>query len=63
MRKYVDKQAKLDDLLACNRYKCKCGHTSIIPYNSDKILCKWCHNYVFKDKKAEFMYRVKERIK
>lgn len=45
------------------RYKCKCGHKNIIPKWKDKTLCTWCHCYVFKDKKKEFEYRVKEKLK
>lgn len=42
------------------KYMCKCGHRVIIPYNVDKVLCSWCHNYVFKDKQVEFKYRLNE---
>lgn len=45
------------------KYKCKCGHRVIIPKWIDKNLCRWCGNYVFKDKKSEFEYRLKEKMK
>ena len=45
------------------KYMCKCGHKVVISHNKTKSLCDWCGNYVFKDKKDEFKYRVKERIK
>ena len=45
------------------KYQCKCGHKVIIPNRIDKNVCDWCGNYVFKDKKDEFKYRVKEKIK
>ena len=45
------------------KYKCKCGHKVVIPKWVDKNICDWCGNYVFKDKKEEFKYRVKEKIK
>lgn len=46
------------------KYKCsKCGHKEIIPKWKDKTICSWCGNYVFKDKKEEFKYRIKEKIK
>lgn len=44
------------------KYKCSCGHVVVIPVYVDKILCDWCNNYVFRDKKDEFKYRLKERI-
>lgn len=45
------------------KYICKCGHRVIIPSQVNKILCDWCNNFVFKDKKDEFKYRVEEQIK
>lgn len=44
------------------KYPCKCGRRAVIRYNQDKVLCTWCHRYVFKDKQAEFKYRLKENI-
>lgn len=44
------------------KYNCKCGHRSVIPESLDKTVCSWCGNYVFKDKKAEFQYRMKEKL-
>lgn len=45
------------------KFLCKCGHRVIIPSWRDKTLCSWCNNYVFKDKKSEFEYRMKEKLK
>lgn len=45
------------------KYKCTCGHIVVIPVYVDKVLCDWCGNFVFRDKKEEFKYRMKERIK
>lgn len=45
------------------RYKCKCGHSVIIPTWVDKQLCNWCGNYVYKDKKDEFKNKLKEMSK
>lgn len=44
------------------KYICSCGHRVIIPKWVDKTICGWCGNYVFKDKKEEFKYRLKEEI-
>ena len=44
------------------RVKCKCGHTLYI-VNKDKVICNYCGRYVFKDKEAEFKYRIEEKIK
>lgn len=45
------------------KYKCKCGHRVVIPYNVDKQICSYCKKYVFKDKQREFEYRLREKIK
>ena len=45
------------------KYMCKCGHKVVIPYNVDKQVCSWCKRYVFKSKKDEALYRIKEKIK
>lgn len=54
---------KMTDEYEKVKYICKCGHRVVIPKWVDKQLCDWCGRYVFKDKKVEFKYRVKERIK
>lgn len=45
------------------KYRCKCGHRVIITSKQDKNLCDWCGHWVFKNKKDEFMFRVKEKIR
>lgn len=44
------------------KYMCKCGHRNIIPKWRDKTLCSWCNRYVFKNKRDEFKFRLKEKI-
>ena len=56
MQKYID---EIDN----HKYTCKCGHKVFIPYDKEKALCSWCNRYVFKDKKDEFLFRLKEKIK
>lgn len=43
-----------------NSYKCRCGHTVTIAKNCEKVVCSHCGRYVFREKKDEFMYRLKE---
>ena len=45
------------------KYRCRCGHRVIIPYNVDKQICSYCKRYVFKNKAEEFKYRVKEKMR
>ena len=52
-----------DSALEEVKVRCKCGHRVIIPYWVDKQLCNWCKSYVFRDKKIEFEYRMKEKVK
>lgn len=54
--------AKTSDKYINYRIKCSCGHTVYIPNCIDKLLCSWCGRYVFKDSKAEFKYRLKEKL-
>lgn len=63
-RIYTDEEWKrMQDNYDKVRYKCKCGHRSVIPKNVEKTVCSWCGNYVFKDKKTEFQYRMAQNIK
>ena len=39
---------------------CSCGCRVIIPDKCDRILCRWCHKWVYKDEKTEFRYKVLE---
>lgn len=43
------------------KHKCKCGHSVVIANKSGRALCQYCHNFVFKDAKTEFEYRMKEK--
>ena len=52
---------KIYDYITKHKVKCKCGHKVFIT-KYDKIICSWCGNYVFKDKKKEFDYRLKEML-
>lgn len=53
---------KLDEELAKHKVKCRCGH-KVILINRDKVICDWCGNYVYKDKKQEFKERITQCMK
>lgn len=59
---YRENPEKYANVLINARRKCNCGHTIVIPACVDMVLCNWCGNYVFKDKKTEFEFRMKERM-
>ena len=65
MRKLLTKEEfnRMSDEYDKVKYRCKCGHRVVIPNWVDKNICDWCGNYVFKDKKKEFEYRMKEKLK
>ena len=43
--------------------KCKCGNIVKITNNFGRKICSNCGYYVFLDKKDEFAFRVKEKMK
>ena len=61
--RYRENPRKYASILNKNRIKCSCGHSNVIPAKMDKVLCTWCGNYVFRDKKAEFEYRMNEEMR
>ena len=60
VRQHLENPIKYMNVLVKKRIKCKCGHSTYIPPELDKVICSWCGNYVFKDNKKEFEYRFKE---
>lgn len=48
-----------------NKYKvkCKCGHKMTLINSVDKVICDWCGNYVYKNKKLEFRERMRKCLK
>lgn len=55
----VRDQNKIQDYMV----KCKCSHTMIFTGIKDRICCSHCGNYVYKDKKTELKYKMKELLK
>lgn len=58
-RKSNDELAKVYDMLQDYVVKCKCSHTILMNGKADRVICRYCGNYVYKDKKTEFKYRMK----
>ena len=64
MNSYLDfklMRKKLDDIQKSS-HKCKCGHTVVITNKSGMAICSYCKNAVFRDKKTEFEYRMKQNL-
>ena len=56
--------SRMSDEYAKVKYQCKnCGHKEVIPYWVKKQLCSYCGNYVFKNDKDEFEYRLQEKMR
>ena len=52
----------MEKLAKHKRYCKNCGHSQIV-INVDKTICTWCGHYIFRDDKAEFEYKLKQKIK
>lgn len=52
---------KLNSERSNSRVLCKCGHSLLINNKYNRAICSYCHNFVFKTKKDEFIYRMKEK--
>ena len=44
-------------------YMIKCSHTMLFTGKKDRLICSHCKHYVYKDKKTEIKYKVKELLK
>lgn len=60
VKRHLENPVKYSRNLLDKRIKCTCGHSIYIPSRLDKVICGWCNNYVFRDKKTEFEYRLQE---
>ena len=61
-RKKLEKDIEKGLLLSKNSTKCKiCGH-SVLLGRKDRKICSWCGNYIYKDDRTEFEYRLKEKV-
>ena len=56
----VENPIKYARELEKGKLKCECGHSVIMPPNANKLICRWCGNYVFRNKRIEFGFRMKE---
>lgn len=54
---------KEEDVFNRFKVKCKCSHTIIIPKTCDRVICSHCGYWVYKDKKTEIRYKLKEIMK
>lgn len=52
---------KFQDEMTHLTIKCKkCNHSVQFLGKRDRIICSWCRNYIYKDDKTEYKYKVQE---
>lgn len=56
----IDKYSRI---LQDHKITCKCGHRMLIPYHVDKMICSWCGNYVYRNKRVEFKDKLSKEIR
>lgn len=59
---YKDIATIISDAYAKARIYCKCGHSIVISNKRKYKICSWCGRLVFKNKRAEFDYRLAQAI-
>lgn len=58
------KQIKKDcEVIQNFMIKCKCSHTILFTGLKDRLCCSHCGRYVYRNKKAELKYKLKELLK
>ncbi len=62
MRKKWEQDSKRLKELSKIKYKCKCSHTVTIPVFVDRNKCSYCGNFVYKDDRIRFKYKLAEAI-
>lgn len=45
------------------RQYCDCGHSVVIRADREKIICSHCGHWIFRNKKDEFVYRLREKLR
>ena len=53
---------KLFEAFSLNTTKCKCGCSVTFSAKTDRVACRWCGHYVYKNAKSEFKYKMKEQL-
>lgn len=56
----ADKKYEFDTL---HKIYCKCGEYGVVFYTKDKdrLICKNCGCFIYRNKETEFKYKMKER--
>lgn len=57
---WKDDDKKSESISSC-RVKCQCSHV-IVMAKADRTICSYCGNWVYRSKKIEFKYKMKEKL-
>lgn len=56
---------KKEEFESNHKVYCKCNHgTGVVFYNNDgvdRLICRNCGNFIYRDKKTELKYKLKEK--
>ena len=53
----------VDSYYTNHKVKCKCSHSVFMPYGTDKKICSYCGNYVYRNKEIEFKEKLLKKLK
>ena len=42
--------------------KCSCGKSVTLTNKYGRVICSWCGNWVYRDEKTKFRYKLLERL-
>lgn len=58
MKEIQELYEKMND----HKLKCSCSHTMFMPNKRDRMCCNHCGRWVYKDKKTEYKYKMREML-
>lgn len=59
MKRYNEDTKRFNEI-AKQKSKCEhCGHTQLMGFK-DRAICSWCKNYIYKNDRVKFIYKMKE---
>jgi hypothetical protein len=46
-----------------NTVKCKCSCSTVMSSKTDRCVCRWCGNYIYRTPAIEFKYKTIEKLR
>lgn len=64
LRKKFAREIDVSNVISKHKYQCKhCGRKEVIRFDQDKKICTHCGNYIFKNEKEEFKFKMERLMK